>query len=362
MALGDEIMDAGAAPRLAFAIPTYRRARELDSMLQSLVPQAAEASLPIFISDNGSPYDTESVVRRHQASYDGICFERHATNMGFEANVIKALSMASAARYTWLLSDDDLVLNGAVASLLQHIERDGEAMALYVLNWERRDGDLEHVLLDRFIDMDVDSVLGDRELFYGFGLSALRFMSVLVFDNRLLGAAMERQAISSQQTAKNWGFVYQRLALEVAAGRMSKVVAAPHLAQRIGRPFYEGRDCEVFLLDFPRMILSVPDMQYSAKEKRAVLRQRAPFEPKFVPTLITALARSKVGRRHLIQMVDTYVRLGLVDRAAVSAALLICPHRGLRVARRAWQACLGVKKRLIGGEFVRGIAGETPGA
>ena len=54
-------------PLVSFCIPTYNRARYLDSLLESLTQQLAEFphTFEVLISDNGSDDDTAAVVSRY---------------------------------------------------------------------------------------------------------------------------------------------------------------------------------------------------------------------------------------------------------------------------------------------------------
>lgn len=324
---------------LSFAIPTYGRPAELRMLLEHLCPQAASHDLRIYISDNGSPPGTEEVIQRFKRHYPNVRSARHVKNLGFEANVLSALGMASESRYVWLLSDDDLVLPGAVPKLLRRIEEDRDSVSLYLTNWQRRDASMKATLRERFFELAADEVLDHRQLFLKYGLAELRFMSCLIYQSDRLSGAMARArcGASSRLSGENWGFVYQRLALDVAFASRARIINEPLLAQRIGRPYYVGRDCEVFLLEFPRMLAMLPQEQYPMADSRRVLLGGHRFEPKFLPTVLRAVADGSLSRRRLLDMASVYSRLGISERAQISMALAATPLFAWRILYRMWR-------------------------
>ncbi len=114
-----------ARPLLTIAIPTWDRARFLTELLTVLAPQVQ--ALPIgevelLVSDNGSTDDTPAVIRRFAEGGLPLQYHRHAENIGSDANFVSAFNMARGT-YFWLFSDDDIIVPGALASLLTHLRR-----------------------------------------------------------------------------------------------------------------------------------------------------------------------------------------------------------------------------------------------
>ena len=114
---------------LSLCIPTYRRAGLLEEGLCAVLGQWADDLTPlqrgqveIVISDNASPDETPQVVACVQEAYPGlrlISF-RQPENKGADANILNAAGLA-AGEYVYLLSDDDILLPGALAEMLRLI-------------------------------------------------------------------------------------------------------------------------------------------------------------------------------------------------------------------------------------------------
>lgn len=119
------------APLVSLCIPTYNRARYLDSLLGTLAQQLQGFGYPyeVFIADNASTDHTPEVVRAHEAHLP-LRYHRHAENLGCYPNV-QYLMAHAAGRYYVHVSDDDCVLGEPLGRAVAAMETDPEAMILY---------------------------------------------------------------------------------------------------------------------------------------------------------------------------------------------------------------------------------------
>jgi len=108
-------------PLLSICIPTLNRADLLEEMLLSLRPEVASLGgrVEVVVSDNASRDHTGEVLQRHQ---DWISWGRNNRTVGFTANLLKVTCDLAKGRFAWLVGDDDLVIRGAVARVLQSLE------------------------------------------------------------------------------------------------------------------------------------------------------------------------------------------------------------------------------------------------
>src|SRR5690606_29705270 len=74
----------------------------------------------IVVSDNASEDHTGSTVR---ASGLPVIYHRNPTNIGFSANLLHVTARLASAEYVWVVGDDDLILPGGVARVLDSIAR-----------------------------------------------------------------------------------------------------------------------------------------------------------------------------------------------------------------------------------------------
>lgn len=102
--------------KLTIAIPTYNRCKLLKMTLDSIMEQWVEG-VEVLVSDNASTDDTAGVV----SSYPGICYYRNKENLGMDGNFLNCLQKAKGT-YVHLMSDDDILLPGAVQKILKLIE------------------------------------------------------------------------------------------------------------------------------------------------------------------------------------------------------------------------------------------------
>lgn len=118
------------SPKLSLCIPTYRRAALLEEGLCAVTRQWAEDLSPserrlveVIICDNASPDETPQVAGRMRVAHPALSltYFRQPENKGADANILHAVGLASGA-YVFLLSDDDILLPGALRGMLALID------------------------------------------------------------------------------------------------------------------------------------------------------------------------------------------------------------------------------------------------
>ncbi|MDR3739248.1 MAG: glycosyltransferase family 2 protein [Terracidiphilus sp.] len=125
-------VDKGVKPLLTIAIPTYSRARYLDELLSTLFDQLiTEPRVELIVSDNASPDETPNVVKQYVERGLQLRSIRNETNIGSDANFLQCFEQASG-KYVWLLSDDDVLVSGAISKIMSCLE--GEECDLVYVN------------------------------------------------------------------------------------------------------------------------------------------------------------------------------------------------------------------------------------
>ncbi len=128
-------MDAGK-PLLSIIIPTYNRASKLARLLLLLRNQIAALSVKdqveIVIGDNCSLDETPAMVSSAlsmggQIQIDAV---RHEENIGMDRNV-RFLYERAKGDYVWLLADDDLIFDQALARILDALEKEQPDILLF---------------------------------------------------------------------------------------------------------------------------------------------------------------------------------------------------------------------------------------
>ena len=103
-------MTSSTVADLVICIPTYNRAKELNSLLQQYViplTQYYESRLHVVIADNSIP-EIQKLNRAVAGSISSITYHPNSNNLGYGGNIITLLGLShSLGRYLWFWSDDD---------------------------------------------------------------------------------------------------------------------------------------------------------------------------------------------------------------------------------------------------------------
>lgn len=109
---------------LTIAIPTYNRAMILGQTLEhtvSLAQGRLRDQVEILVSDNASSDGTMDILKSFETRYPGLVLSRrNCRNLGFSANVDAAIC-AARTKFVLVMSDDDLLEDGAIESLLKQL-------------------------------------------------------------------------------------------------------------------------------------------------------------------------------------------------------------------------------------------------
>ncbi len=183
-------MTFSTTPVLSLCLPTYKRCALLGGALRAVLEQITPTLAPdveVIVLDNASPDDTQAVIGRVRADFPDILLHsfRHPENVGADANFIEAVRQ-SRGEFVYLLSDDDILLPGAVARLISLIRAhpDMDAFAVNVREF-LHSTDEEAT---SFFKLDGDLILRDRDQALILLNTILTFMSCLVFRRETVAA------------------------------------------------------------------------------------------------------------------------------------------------------------------------------
>ena len=112
-------------PVLTIAIPTWNRAQFLERTLAQLRGEMATVppnTIELVVSDNASTDDTPAVVAEFNRIGPPVRYVRNDENIGWGGNFAQCFQLARG-QYVLLLGDDDLLVDGALALILEHLGR-----------------------------------------------------------------------------------------------------------------------------------------------------------------------------------------------------------------------------------------------
>ena len=105
--------------KLTIAVPTYNRADVISQSLDSIINQKNN-QVEIIVCDNASTAKTSEILQSYINKY-GIKYYRSEKNGGMDFNFLNCLKYAQG-EYVLLLSDDEILLPGAVLKIIELID------------------------------------------------------------------------------------------------------------------------------------------------------------------------------------------------------------------------------------------------
>ncbi|HHV48073.1 MAG TPA: glycosyltransferase family 2 protein [Rhodocyclaceae bacterium] len=243
--------------KLSICIATFKRGAFIGETLDSILGQM-EPGLEIVVVDGASPDDTPEVMARYAAANPEIRYFRESVNSGVDADFDKAVGYAKG-EFCWLMTDDDLLCPGAVATVLASLDGENDLM---IVNAEVKSVDLSELFEKRRLAFDADKAyrVADREAFFAETAAYLSFIGCVVI-RRSCWMARERTAYYGSLFI-HVGVIFQNPPIENV-----RVIAEPQIIIRYGNAMWTSRSFEVWMLKWPGLIWSFPDFTEEAKRK-----------------------------------------------------------------------------------------------
>jgi glycosyltransferase involved in cell wall biosynthesis len=279
----------GGEPRLelSICIATFKRAAFIAQTLRSMAAQL-RPGVEVVVVDGASPDDTPEAVRPF-AERGEVRYFREPVNSGVDADYDKAVGYARG-EYCWLMTDDDLLVPGAVARVLEAI---ADGPDLVVVNAETRTNDLSMLLEPRLLGRTGDALYGEgeREAFFTEAASYMTFIGSVV---------IRREAWLARERAAYYGslFIHLGVIFQDPPLRSVRVVAEPLVTIRWGNALWAPRSFEIWMFKWPALVWSFAGLSADA---RARVCPREPWRNLKMLGLHRALGSYSIDdyRRHL---------------------------------------------------------------
>jgi glycosyltransferase involved in cell wall biosynthesis len=295
-------------PRLSICIATFKRAAFIGETLRCIAAQL-RPDVEVVVVDGASPDDTPEVVRPF-AERDGVRYFREAVNSGVDADYDKAVGYARG-KYCWLMTDDDLLVPGAVARVLDAV---ADGPDLVVVNAETRTNDLSLLLDARLLRRTTDAVYEDseREELFVEAASYLTFIG---------GVVIRRDAWMARDRASYYGslFIHLGVIFQDPPLQRTRVLAEPLVSLRWGNAMWAPRSFEIWMFKWPALVWSFAGLSPAAKAR---VCPREPWRNLKMLGLHRALGSYSISdyRTHLGERGGAGYRL-------VAAAIAVAPRR-----------------------------------
>jgi len=244
------------APRLTICIATRNRADFLGETLDGILAQL-RPGVELLVVDGASTDGTPALLARYAAASPAVRVVREPANTGVDGGYDLAVGSAHGD-WCWLMTDDDLLVPGAVDRVLAELEHAPEVV---LVNAEVRDHTLSTVLARHRLGFGDDRAYradeGDRLLAeVGDGLSYIGAVVV----RRALWVARQRQPYLGSLFV-HVGVLFQ------APLRQVRVVGTPLVRIRYGNAGWTARAFEVWMFRWPALIWSLPGFSVEARAR-----------------------------------------------------------------------------------------------
>jgi abequosyltransferase len=235
-------------PLLSIAIPTYNRARFLQELLDSLLPQISpEMPVELIISDNCSTDETETTVRTLMENGHRIKYVRNSVNLGPDGNILQCFEAASGS-YAWILGDDDVLLEGIIYKVLHLLDSNTYSIVYLSPYWFEHDFRIgrKHDPFDRAAEQFANNI----QFAVRVGPSLTFISSVIVNKDQFvqMGLALDRSVLTGSNLAQ-LGYIFPLL----ENGTNFLIVWERLLAGRANNSGDYGI-CKIFATNLNRMI------------------------------------------------------------------------------------------------------------
>ena len=262
---------------LSICIPTYNRAPLLTEALAAISGQLDAtnvAQVQLIVADNASSDDTTAVVQALIASRPDIriAYHRQERNLGPEVNINTLFRLAETP-WMFLLSDDDILLPGAIQEILARLKADPRLVGLCLNSKSFTRSPDEETPLN--LPAAQDRTFHDKNEALRFLGTFITFLSVMVF---------RRELVAEQDYACRVGtnFIHSYIFLDILGhGGTLAVTGKPYLAVRSnntgGYNFFE-----TFVTSFSDLMTYATTIGFSLTATRAVMTAHQQFILNFV--------------------------------------------------------------------------------
>ena len=271
--------------QLSICIPSFNRRNELIETLDLLIPQARPHDIAIYISDNCSTDDTVEAVRIYaRDKYPLIFINRNDRNLGFDRNLLAAISLSSS-EYVWLLPDDDHPKADAISRILAKLNVD---YSLVVLNVATGSKDPSRIIEERRLPY-----LTDREYLDS---TKLEFVPIAHHITYLGSIVILRELSLSVDPSEflDSGWVHCWIVLNCIIGRKTYVIAEPVINTRAQNNPWAVAKFEILYVNTARWVWSLPK-NYATEFKERLSPQ---FPERSIKMILGAKAAGWIDKKN----------------------------------------------------------------
>jgi glycosyltransferase involved in cell wall biosynthesis len=329
--------------KLSICIATFNRVRFIGETLDGLISQLT-GEVEIVVLDGGSTDGTEEILRQYEKACPRLRYVRQTTNNGVDRDFDRAVEVA-AGEYCWLMSDDDLVKEGAIANVLARLEK---GYSLLIINSEVKSHDFSKLLEQRRLPFESDRIYRSDELdrlFIETGLY-LTFIGCVVIKRDIWIERQREPYFGSQ-------FIHMGVIFQRRLPQPVEVIAATLITIRYGNASWKSKEFEIWMYRWPTLVRSLVGLSehamnvvspreswarpktlllyrakgaYTLRDFRLWIKPRTSFLKAIVPRLIAVVPGPMINA----------VALAYYSRSPVESAMTLSDLKSSRFYYRNW--------------------------
>lgn len=243
---------------ISICIATYNRARYLEETLKNIIPQVTD-EVEIVIVDGASTDGTGSMVKGYIEVCKQIHYIRLLSKGGVDQDFCKAVELAKGD-YCWLMSDDDILKQGAIQAVLEEIKRCN--YDLIIVNSEVRNSDLSILIEKKLLWINENKIYtpAENEKFFVENAMYMSFIGCVVINKSLWDKREKERYIGS-------AFIHVGVIFQSAISSNTLVIAEPYIIIRYGNAEWAPRAFEIWMFKWPNIIWSFPNFSDRTKSQ-----------------------------------------------------------------------------------------------
>jgi abequosyltransferase len=232
--------------KLSICIATYNRAEFISETLDSILCQI-NSKVEIVIVDGASTDDTEKVISKYCEEYECINYYLLEKKGGVDYDYNKAVEFANG-EMCWLFTDDDLLIPGAISTVLQEVSR---GYSLIVVNSEICSKDFSKVLTQKIMQINTKKEFLEHEF------DSL-FQTTIPYLSFIGGVVINRNLWLSREKQKYFGteFIHVGVIFQDYLPAPVLVIAEPLISIRLGNASWTARNFEIWIFKWPNLLSS----------------------------------------------------------------------------------------------------------
>jgi glycosyltransferase involved in cell wall biosynthesis len=246
--------------KLSICIATHNRADFITHTLKSILDQATD-EVEVIIVDGASTDNTEALVRSIQVNHSQLEYYYLDKKGGVDQDFCHAVSLAKG-KFCWLFSDDDLLKPGAIAAVINEINKDEYSMIL--VNSEWRNLDMITLYRERHVPLLSDKIFnssaqGQQNLLAEMG-DYLSFIGCVV---------IEREEWNKREKTTYFGtaFVHLGVIFQSFLPKNTLFISYPFISIRLGNAQWTNAAFNIWIISWPKLIWSLTHFPDEIKQR-----------------------------------------------------------------------------------------------